>query len=327
MSTKLAYVGRIIEISVIPDAERVESARVVCGKGGIWTGVVKKGDFVSGDTCEVYLQDALLPDSDDRFEFLGKTKRIKMRRFMGVPSECLIMPLSSSLGNLVIGDEIAELMGVTKYEKVLPTHLMGYAIGQFPSFIPKTDELNFQSVPDMVEAMRGIKCYATVKYDGTSCTAYWENGLQVCSRNLILEKNSGVAHWKVALDNKLEYALKDTGFALQFEVIGPKIQGNPVGLKNFEMRAFSLYDISRKRYVDFAEFVMFCDKYKIPVAEIVFYDELANYTDEQLRLLAETTVYPNGNPAEGIVIRTMKEDRFSGDRMSYKVISLAYREK
>lgn len=326
MPARLAYIGRIVSIDTIPDAERVELARVVCGKGGIWTGVVKKSDFVVGDKCEVYVQDALLPDSDVRFEFLGKNKRIKMRRFMGAPSECLIMPLSPALNSFDVGEEISEIVGVVKYEKILPAHLAGYAIGSFPSFIPKTDEPNFQSVPDVVNAMRGEPCYATVKYDGTSCTAYVVDGkLHVCSRNLILKKDPSVAHWRVALENKLEIALQGTGFAIQFEVIGPKIQGNPIGLKNHEMRAFSIYDIENAKYVDSKDFFAFCRKNNIPAAEIVFYDQSLNYTDEGLRALAERTQYPNGHPAEGIVIRTIKERNLFGNRGSFKVINLMYK--
>jgi len=123
----LAYIGRVVEIDEIPGADRVGVLRVVCGKGGIWTGVAPKGAFSISDKCEVYVQDAVLPDKP-RFDFIGKDKRIKMRRFLGVPSECLIVGLSEETEGMQVGDEISEVVGVTKYEKLLPAHLSGSAI-------------------------------------------------------------------------------------------------------------------------------------------------------------------------------------------------------
>ena len=45
----MAWVGKVLEISPIPDADRIQRAEVVCGKGGKWCGVVRKGDVEEGD--------------------------------------------------------------------------------------------------------------------------------------------------------------------------------------------------------------------------------------------------------------------------------------
>jgi len=65
----LAYLGQVIHVYPIPDADRIESLEVVCGKGGRWRGTAKKAEFAVGELCEVYLQDALLPQTE-RYAFL-----------------------------------------------------------------------------------------------------------------------------------------------------------------------------------------------------------------------------------------------------------------
>lgn len=215
----VATIGRITELTPIENADRIVSATVVCGHAGKWMGVVQKGEFNVGDKCEVFLQDAVLPP-DPRWEFMEKYHwRVRMQRFRGVPSECLIVPAAWFLDMCEVGDDIAEVEQVTKYEKAIPAQLQGDIYGNFPSFIPKTDEPNFQAVPEIVQALVGHPWVATVKYDGTSCTAYLHEGhFGVCSRNWEMKPGNNI-YWKMVEKYKLEDQLIDD-LALQFEIIG-----------------------------------------------------------------------------------------------------------
>ena len=95
MERKLAVAGNITAITPIENADRVVSARVNCGDAGTWMSVVRKDEFRAGENVIVFLQDALLPP-DSRWEFLESDKWvIRMRRFRGAPSECLIVKLAS----------------------------------------------------------------------------------------------------------------------------------------------------------------------------------------------------------------------------------------
>ena len=47
---------------------------------------------------------------------------------------------------------------------------MGDCRGNFPSFIPKTDEMRVQSVPEVLDEIHGLPYVITLKYDGTSST-------------------------------------------------------------------------------------------------------------------------------------------------------------
>jgi hypothetical protein len=149
MSGPLAVVGRIESVSSIPGADRIQQATVDCGPSGVWSGVVGK-DIVLGQVVTVFLQDALLPP-DERWAFMEKMKwRVRMCRFKGVPSECLIVP---GAPNITIGTDMTKALGVTKYEKPIPAGSVDI-LGNFPTWISRTDEDNFQRVPELVERMR-----------------------------------------------------------------------------------------------------------------------------------------------------------------------------
>jgi hypothetical protein len=131
-----------------------------------------------------------------------------MRRFKGYPSEVVIMPFPyhhPSENCVNVGDDMTLFFGVTKYHKPIPAHLQGVAIGDFPSFIPKTDEPNYQRSPELVNALIGKPWYMTEKADGSSTTGFRYNGeFRLCSRNLELERNPANGYWKVVEKYKLD---------------------------------------------------------------------------------------------------------------------------
>ena len=324
----LAHIGRIIEINPIANADLIETATVVCGKAGKWIGVTKKGEYQPGDITEVYMQDALLP-KEERFAFMERHGyRVKITKLRGANSECLIMPLSEVTQGMFPGEDIEELIGVKKYIKYVPAHLAGDMAGPWPGFIPKTDEPNFQRVPEMVNALRGKECYVTIKADGSSGTVFWLDGaLHCCSRNWEMQDKPGTAVWQIARRYKLEDVLKDTTWALQFEMVGPKIQGNPLGLEQVDMRLFQVWDWDLQKYLDLDDFLNIAEYYGLPTVELVDVDWFdLEWDDEGLRELANQK-YPNGRAAEGIVIRPTQEARVEGERVSFKVINPLYKEK
>lgn len=317
----LAYIGKVTELHPIAEADRIESAVVVCGAGGRWTGVVKKGDFSIGDRCSVLLQDAVVKP-DERWNFLERSGwRVRMARFRGAPSECVILPPTDGFE---VGDDITESLGVEKYQKAIHASLAGDAIGDFPPFIPKTDEPNYQRARQLMEALDGLPYVVTVKADGSSGTAYRHDGrFGVCSRNQEL-KEGPTGYWRVAKKYGIHERLPE-GYAVQYEVVGPKIQSNPLGLKEIDALAFSVWDIANREYLGHDEFVSFCADIGFPTVDIVKCGESFCYSDDDLRLLAEG-LYPGGKQREGVVIRSRAAMRVAGERLSFKVINLLYRD-
>lgn len=323
---ELAYIGQVTHIYPIPGADFIESLEVVCGPGGRWRGTAKKGDFDPGDRCEVYLQDALLPQSE-RFAFLeARHWRIRMVRLKGVPSECLIMPLTDTTASLEVGVDITDLAGVTKYEKPLSANIGGDILGHFPSFVPKTDEPNFQRAPDLVAALQGRPFYATLKADGSSGTVFWDRDgtVHACSRNFELKERPDTAVWQLVARYNL--AQQRLPLALQFEIVGPGVQKNRLGLKELELRLFNVWHIEERRYLDFADMQAVARSLGLPVVDLVEVGEAFTLRDDEaLRRYAERS-YPNGATAEGVVIRPTQEMQVDGERLSFKVINLLYRD-
>jgi RNA ligase (TIGR02306 family) len=273
MERPLAIIGMIKRVIPIEGAERIESLEVACGSAGIWRGCAQKGQLKEGDLCEVYLQDALLPETE-RFEFMRRDKfRIKMRRFLGVPSECLIMPLTAfnpEMAESHIGQSIAHIVGVTKYEKPVPACIQGETKGVFPSFIPKTDEPNIQSVPALFDYMQGKEYYATVKIDGTSCTIFnYNDQFGVCSRNWEKKDTEDNVLWKLVRKYDFEAKMKGMNIAIQCEVYGPGIQKNTYGAKQVDIAIFNVFDIDKQIYLKYADTVCFCKKLNAPMVKVI----------------------------------------------------------
>jgi RNA ligase (TIGR02306 family) len=326
---KVAYIGKIIDIQPIKGADFIVSATVVCGEGGKWIGTVRKNEFKVDDMVEVYLQDALLPKTEE-FEFMEQHKyRVTMRRFKKVPSECLIMPMSLNMTKYgLIGTSIDDVKDIIKYEKPIPACLSGVAKGNFPThLISKTDEPNFQTAGRLVHALKGQKYYATVKADGSSGTIYkHDNHFGCCSRNLELKEDTNPVVWRLARKYDLERIFPND-MAIQFEMVGPGIQGNRMKLDKIDMRIFNVYSIKERKYFDAAFFIDFCKVFSLPTVEIIKWDEIFDFEDnEALRKFAEGKYTGTKEQREGVVFRPMIETKVGHQRLSFKVINLLYKD-
>lgn len=323
MSKGLVYVGKIIAIDPIQDADFIVSATVVCGLGGKWRGIVKKGAFETGSTCIVYMPDAMIPETDKDMQFMKSSNwRVKMRRFRGAPSEVVIMRVPDQHLNFYVGEDLTFIYGIEKYFKPIPANLQGKAKGEFPNFIPKTDEPNYQNADGMtcLERLHGKPYYITEKADGSSTTAFrYKGNFGVCSRNWELEPDEKIGYWQIAYKHKLHEKLPE-GYALQWETCGPKIQSNPMGLKEIEGFAFSAYKIDEHRYLNMIEFIKLCQDLEFPTVRILSIG--SSFNQETVELLGEGA-YLNGKQREGVVVRSQSVNA-SGKPLSFKVINLDY---
>jgi RNA ligase (TIGR02306 family) len=269
--------------------------------------------------CEVYVQDALLPKID-RFSFLEKSNyRIRMRRMRGVPSECLIMPLTVD-GE--VGQDITDLMQVDKYVRPLPASLSGITLGYFPPCVPKTDEPNFQGCGRMIERLMGQPYYTTVKADGSSCTMInYKGEFLVCSRNMNLKESDTNSYWVVARKYDVRNILPD-GFALQGELVGPGIQKNMLRLSELDIRIFDVYNIKHRFYLEPEPMRKMVEDMGLPLVERVDAPDPFDLDSDGLRELAEGFYPDTRNQREGIVIRSFD----IVDRVSFKVINLLYKD-
>ena len=252
MTRHLVTAQEIENLTPIPDADRIETARI---KG--WNVVVPKGQYNVGDVVGYFETDSFLPATDERYQqFLprGTTKFIidgeeveghvlRTAKLRGQISQGLIMSLDE-IGvpdDTPIGTDITKEAGVVKYEAPLPVG-NGEIIGPFDTlFAPKTDAERLQNLSDHWDEIKELEWTPTLKVDGTSQTLINDNGkLRIFSRNWELDPEGSVG-FKVATDSGIAEAL-EPGMAVQFELCGPGIQSNRLRLSNQRPFVFSLYN-------------------------------------------------------------------------------------
>lgn len=286
---KLATIRKIDALRPIPDADAIECAVV-----GGWTAVVKKGEFKAGDLavyCEI---DSWIPHELAPFLSKGKEprvfdgiegERLRTMKLRGQLSQGLLLPLdhinAKFYGNALVisndneifdvlqeGNDVSELLGIVKYEAPIPAQLAGEVKGMFPGWIQKTDQERVQNLTEELDYWIGEQHVweVTEKLDGSSMTVYLRDGeFGVCSRNLELKPSETNSLWKVAVRNDLELKLRraDRNLALQGELIGEGIQGNPYKQKGQEFFLFDIYDIDTGKYLTPAERTAFVEEHNI----------------------------------------------------------------
>jgi RNA ligase (TIGR02306 family) len=334
MEHNLATLEKITEIKDIPNADRIQVAKVQ----GYWS-VIKKGEYVPGswiffiqpDTkCKRAEWNRFLWPKDDP-DPAGKDIRIKVAKFRGQVSYGLIVDTKYlSPQDLVEGADVSEKLGVTKYEKFESDEGAGGnnrgRVSNFPGFLRKTDEPRLQSYMGAFEELKGKKCYATIKYDGSSVTFYLKDGkFGVCSRRQDIEEIEGNKFWYVARKYKIEEYLRKLPYeaAFQAELIGPGTQGNKLQLKDWEIRVFNLFNIQTQYYESYPILHGLCHEFDLPIAKEVWIGQFEFNSVEELEELSKQKYEENGSIAEGIVIRPVSESRSDAlnDRLSVKVIN------
>jgi len=221
------------------------------------------------------------------------------------------------------GTDVTALLKVVKYEPPVPAALAGIAKGPFPSFIPKTDEERVQNLTREYDGYRlssEHQYYITEKLDGSSATFYWKDGVfGVCSRNLELLETPDNTLWKVAREMGLEEKLKKNGLniAVQGELIGEGIQGNPYKLKGQTVRFFNVFDIDNYRYYGLPMFLATCEHtlnaQTVPILDTSFI--LPDSIEELLAFAEAKSGLNQKAEREGIVIRSLDRS------ISFKAIS------
>jgi RNA ligase (TIGR02306 family) len=355
MERKLASIRTITDIQPIDGADAIEVAAV-----GGWKVVVKKGEFRPGDLCIYCEVDSFLPIRDEfeflRKSSYKKMKdgsegfRLRTAKIRGQISQGLLLPITMLVSTLYKGpitiqegEDVTERLGITKYEPPIPAELAGKVKGLFPSFIPKTDEIRIQNLSKEFDLWKtqSHRFYVAEKIEGSSSTFYFKDGnFGVCSRNLELAEpepfvpgmvmcEDGIERpkkentfWKVAKELDLQNKMANVGinFALQGELIGEGIQGNPYKIKGHTIRFFSLYDIDSQEYHSFENLKRIVEDEMgletVPVLDDNF--KLPDTIEELLAYADAKSVLNLEFDREGVVIRSYDKS------ISFKVISNTY---
>ena len=322
---QLVRLTKIDSIEPIKDADAIEQAKI-----GGWTVVVKKGEFKPRDQCLYFEIDSALPMDDDRFEFLaprgtkeidGRTYHVlKTAKLRGVYSQGLALPASDFTDELAVsvlaGDsDLAEELGVFKYEPPLPTNMD--VVGGFPTHLgSKTDAERVQNLSEEFADLKSgdfTHWYATEKIDGTSLSVFMDadSGIHVCSRNWELAEGENL-YWRAARD--LIPHLEPT-MAIRAEIFGEGIQGNPLGISGTRAAVFDVthgvLTVPRSAWPEFEQVA--------PIYTDLVFPETVEEAIEQVNGI-KSLVSP-GRLAEGVV---WWAEGYALERRNFKAISNKY---
>lgn len=337
---RLATIERVAEVAPIASADAIVRARI---RG--WDVVVRKGELAAGDLCVYFEVDSLLDVGDERFAFLAprgvrtdvagnRGHVLRTARLRGQYSQGLALPVADfpELGEADperVGEDVTERLAVRKWDPPMPAELAGTARGPRPAWIPATDEERIQNVAAILGARDGVDWVATEKLDGTSATFWVAPGDHgVCSRNLDLVAQPSQRLWQLAAELDVHERLRASGLgelvALQGEVFGEGIQGNPLRVRGSRFAAFTLRagadEVPRDAWPAWLA------ELSVPVHELAFPASV----DEALAQVEtlRSKVSPE-RPVEGIVWRAADRATVTTAdgailRASFKVISNRY---
>ena len=324
----LAKVVKVQSIEPIKETNNLLLANI----GGYNVIVNKNNNFEVNSLGVYFFLDAVLNPEQKEFAFL-EGKPLKTKKLFGVLSQGLLMPMKICEGltkeELKEGVDVTTLLQVKKY--IHPAEMIDYkdmdsSRAPFPSNFPKTDEQRVQEDVSLIQRLVGLYIVITRKEDGCSTSYYFLNGtFLICGRNnVLLTSEKGVEHYfdmnkKYSVEEKMRKYNKN--MAIQGEIVGPKINGNKMDLKEKHFKVFNIYLIDEHRYACHDEVKQICSDLGLQTVPILFEGKMDEknlnlpYFLEMANNLTYESVGKKVLPAEGIVVKT--HDR----RISFKVIS------
>ena len=286
--------------------------------------------------------------------------RIRTLKMKKVLSQGLALPLSmfpELTEN--IQEDLSETLGVIKYDLEqfcgVNNTSKSEKPGKFPSFIPKTDQPRIQNLPHLFTTNKEDTFEETLKLDGSSMTCYKVSssptllqkflslfGIKapttkfgVCSRNVDLKRTANTVmtfnnegkesvydqsdFWATAI--KLDLANRvPVGYAIQGELIGPKIQANHEKVTELQYYVFDVFNISEQRYLLPQERRDFCHTLGIPHVPVMNVEAtpLQLTLDQLLQHVDTESVNPK-TVSEGRVYKSN-----TNPLLSFKVINNRY---
>ena len=347
MGRKLASVQKIKAIRPIEGADRIEVVRVLN-----WDCVASKGQYHVGDLVIYFEIDSLLPDIP-AFEFLKKSAwsqklnkyKISTHKFRNQISQGLVMPITqlreiynaingTSISSIDYdeGDDLTALLKIEKYEPPVSNGPLGEIINH-EWYVPKTDEERIQvcaenGLPEYIKREQN-EWYASIKLDGTSCTAGLFDDAFLIGGRTQWYKDENMYTTTVKkygdIETKAREYLDATGVYVVFqgELCGPGIQSNRLGLKEKEWFIFNVFVSTTGKYdsyekLDLIGMLAMCERFGLKHVPIIndeykfSFDGYSN-TDEIVNGLLSyvdnfkyRTYFEDASPnqvAEGLVFR------------------------
>ncbi len=300
MSSLIVELSRINDITEHPNADKLELTMI---KG--WQCVVRKDAYQKNDLVIYVPIDAVLPselsDKLNITQYLSKG-RVRTTRLRGEYSQGLIIDLDevADNGHLAEGDDIKDMLGITKFEPPVKMSVNDSKLPDHPQFIRYTDIENLKNFPDVLKKAEEV--VITEKLHGSNFRVMKTDSgeLLVGSHRINLAENSDLIYWKIAGEFDLDNIL-NPGEILFGEIYGPKIQKLNYDLKKVTAAFFDI--MIDMNYLNNQDFIDYCLRHRLPMVPYLF----KGPWQTDLTKLASGDSELAGHIKEGIVIKPIEE--------------------
>ncbi len=267
MSEFKVEVVQISSVTPHPNADRLD---LVMFEGMAYQVVIAKGKFQVGDLAYYFPIDSVIPDRYlDEFEIRTYyKKKIRATKLRGIFSEGLLVEVRPDFDGRV-GDDYAEIFGITKFEYPIPATMNGDMEGQIGQYkFPSPEHLKrykdlFIDGEEVVitEKIHGTNFSILVEPDGevkiASHRYFWKDN----------EVNNRMVYIRIYHDNE---ALQKLPHDVQVfgEIYG--VQDLKYGLKDGKIN-FAIFAVCKGReFLNYDDFISFCDAYQLPRVPVLY---------------------------------------------------------
>jgi len=329
-STHKVEVVKIEHIEPCPNADKLDLVKV-------WgyQCLVRKGDFKLGDLGAYIVPDSNVSAARPEFSFLldknhpDKTDiRIRVKKLRGIVSQGLLIKAPEGSKE---GDDVAEMLGVTRWEPKV-TLTMGHknsVPGPATIMAPKYDVEDWHRYREFF--VPGEEVVGSEKLHGTSSRFVFDGEkLHVGSHNQWCAEDPLNLWWKATLVYKgiVEFCVAHPNIVLYGELYGD-IQNLKYGVKQGEFRlaVFDLYDGVKGAFLAHDEARKLTDGFCLDWVPVLF---RGPYNEAAMKALSNgPSVMPGANHIrEGVVVKPVTErwEKAIG-RVQLKIVSDTYLEK
>jgi len=313
-----------VELKPHPNADTL--SRVEIFNGGYQV-LVRTSDWLNQKVGAYIPPDSIVPDSPE-YAFLNGKLRIKAKKLRGEWSTGLLVPAPQ---NAHIGDDVADILGITHYVPPEPSVSLGKALSApSPSVIaPSYDIESFRRYAEAVFFPNEL-VFITEKIHGTNARFTFCDGKFHCgTRTRWIQEEEGCVWWKTLYTYHTLRAFLE---ANEGTVVYGEIYGQVQDLKYGHARgetSLAIFDILRQgRWLEVDAFCHSCVEFNLPTVPIISLER--HYDFHALLDLAEGSSHvPGANHVrEGIVVRPLKL-RWHPEvgRVILKIVSNGYLER
>jgi RNA ligase (TIGR02306 family) len=309
MSEFHVEVVRLGPITKHPNADTLSITMV---HGG-YPAIVRTGDFKEGDLAVYVPVDAIVPETP-RFSFLGVHRRIKAKRLRDVFSMGLLIAADPGM---VEGQNVAEALGITKWEPDNPTE-------------GSADEPDRGAMPCYtdIEGLRrwkyalieGEEVVITEKIHGENFRAVHDGErLWVGSRTrLKLPVENDGKWWSAARRAGVPEALAKMPNVIIFGESHGYTGGFPYGTgRQPTLRLFDAMDAKTRKYLDWDDFVRVTDELSLPRVPVLY---RGPWNAELVALAEGSSTIDSSHVREGIVVKPTRER--SGEQIGRTILKI-----